>query len=93
VSGDTLNMSFWLAFDRHGYLRLSRGEPSLAANERAIAMSAQVPLSLFRTPNLSGTLTITAPEHSPPVIDVSAAEDALKAVIGCDVVLSVRDAE
>ena len=75
----------WLIFDARGNVRLTRGEPGLARDERAMQMTVTVPQALFKTPTISASLTIDAPAMAVPEIDVIAAAEALKGVVGCDV--------
>lgn len=85
------HISFWLIFDSNGGVRLTRGEPGLARNERGMSMTARLPGALFRTPTLSGTMTIEAPEPVLPPIDITAAAEALKAALGVDIDLQIND--
>jgi hypothetical protein len=92
-SATQLQFDFWLIFDRDGALRLVRGMPdSLDRNERAMAMVATLPKSLWRTPSLRATIIF--PEGSAPAeikIDVAAISEAVKGALGVDVDVRVRE--
>lgn len=80
-----------LVFNDKGDVRMSRGQPSLAAGERAVSLTVTLPRALFRVPSLSARLTVDAPDPSAvPQIDVQAAEAALRQVVGCDVQITVN---
>jgi hypothetical protein len=85
IKDGTIEVPLWLIFDVRGNVRLTRGEPDLARSERAMQMTVTVPLALFKTPTISASLTIDAPEMAVPQIDLTAAAEALKSVVGCDV--------
>jgi hypothetical protein len=87
--GDYYEVGFWLVFDSTGGIRLTRGEPPLGRNERAMALTVNVPHTLFKTPSLRATINIEAPEPMVPPIDLTAAAAALKQAIGCDVDMQV----
>jgi hypothetical protein len=87
------DISFWLIFDSSGGVRITRGEPALSRNERGMAMIVKVPHSLFQTPALRATMTIEAPEPHVPPIDLTAAADALKRSLGCDVDVRIIEPE
>jgi hypothetical protein len=92
---DQLRFDFWLIFDRDGALRLVRGMPdSLDRNERAMAITATLPKSLWRTPSLQASISF--PEGSAPAeikIDVAAVSEAVKGALGVDVDVRVREPE
>ena len=88
-SGDDLICSLVLTFNAQGDVRLSRGAPSLSPGERSMSLDVRLPLAIFRTPQLSASLTVKAPEQGAPLIDVTAAEAALASVVGCDVMVRV----
>lgn len=93
VRRDHVEFAFWLVFAEDGSVRLTRGEPSLARNERAMSLSATLPRSLWRTPALRASITM--PEGAAPDrinIDIEAASEALKSVLGVDIDLTVREA-
>jgi hypothetical protein len=93
VRSDYIEASLHLVFKANGDVRMTRGQPDLSRDERALALTAKIPSALFRTPTLQAKLTIDAPEMPVPVIDVYAAQEALRGVVGCDVEVVVRDAE
>lgn len=88
---DHIEYGFWLVFGSDGSVRLSRGQPSTGRGERAMSLLAKLPLSLFRTPALRGSITVNATGAADLKIDVDAAAEALKQVIGVDVDLRVTE--
>jgi len=91
--GDHWDMSFWLAFDSSGGVRLTRGSPSLSRNERGMQLNVKLPHALFRTPSLRASLVIDAPEPVVPNIDLTAAAEALKASLGVDIDLKIVEVQ
>lgn len=91
VKDGNIIVPLWLIFDIRGNVRLTRGEPDLSRAERAMQMTVTVPLALFKTPTISANLTIDAPEMAVPQIDLTAAAEALKAVVGCDVDVRINE--
>ena len=91
VRSDCIEYSYWLVFDNAGSMRLSRGQPALAPNERGMAVTTTLPRSLFATPQLRATINITDQGAPAMEIDVNAAGTALAAALGCEVVMSVRE--
>lgn len=92
IRSNEIEYSMWLVFDEDGGVRLTRAEPALGRNERGMAVNAKLPRSLWRTPQLSATIAIAGGEVPRPTIDISAAESALKSVLGVDIDLQIRDA-
>lgn len=90
---DHLEVGFWLIFDSMGSVRLTRGEPSLDRWERGMQMLVKVPLALFKTPTLRASIEIQAPEPAIPPIDLTAAAEALKQSLGCDVDIRIIEPE
>lgn len=80
---------FWLVFDAQGGMRLSRGEPTVGRDERAMSCSCKLPKTLFRTPTLSAQINVTEGGSAAFSIDVAAASDALKTALGVDIDLQV----
>lgn len=94
VRGDRIECSLWLIFDAKGNVRMSRGQPALAIGERGVALTVMLPTALFKVPSLSARLTVEAPDPSAvPQIDVTAAEQALRSVVGCDVSITVNQGD
>lgn len=90
VRATEISYVFWLVFDAAGGMRFSRGEPPLKRGERAMSCSAVLPKALFQTPELKAKIAVN--ETIPPTlkIDVAAASEALKQVVGCDIELRVE---
>lgn len=82
---DHWEIGFWLIFDVNGSVRLTRGEPDLGRSERGMQMAVKVPHALFKTPTLRASIDIQAPEPAVQPIDLTAAAEALKLSLGCDV--------
>ncbi|MBP8235696.1 MAG: hypothetical protein KAY22_25710 [Rhizorhabdus sp.] len=92
ITREAVEYCYWLVFDADGGVRLSRGQPSLAPGERGMSITTTLPRSLFATPQLRATINITDQGTPAMEIDVNAAGTALAAVLGCEVVMSVKDA-
>ena len=90
---DQWELGFWLIFDNLGGVRITRGEPACARNERAMSMTVNVPHALFATPSLRATMTIEAPTPIIPPIDLTAAAEALKQSLGFDIDIQVNQIE
>lgn len=88
-----INYSFWLVFGGDGTMRFSRSQPSSGRGERAISCLARLPRSLFRTPELKATITVDAANVGDIQIDVAAAAEALREVVGVDIDLQIRRPE
>jgi hypothetical protein len=88
---DHWEMALWLIFDNTGGVRLTRGEPDVGRNERAMAVTVNVPHALFKAPALRATMTIEAPEPVVPPIDLTTAAAALKQALGFDFDIRVQE--
>lgn len=88
---DPMRFEFWLVFAADGGMRFSRGQPQVSRGERAMACSAMLPKSLFRTPELKATISF--PDGAPQdfKIDIEAAGEALRHVVGVDIDLQIRE--
>lgn len=93
VRSDSIEYSFWLVFGVDGSLHMTRGEPNICRGERAMHCSATLPKSLFKTPELRATIGVNDTTPSELNIDVAAAGDALRQVVGCDIDLQVIKSE
>lgn len=91
VRSQEIEYSFWLVFDDHGGMRFTRTEPGLDRNERAMSMRAVLPTSLFKTPTLSGSITVPDVEGGAFKVDVRAASEALKGALGVDIDLRLNE--
>jgi hypothetical protein len=85
LRSDHIEYSFWLAFGFDGSVSLSRAQPSLTPNQRAMSLVAKLPLTLFRTPQLKATINVAADGQPDLVVDVEAAAEALTRALGVDV--------
>ena len=92
IRADHIEYSFWLVFASDGSVRFLRGEPNIGRHERAMACTARLPLSLFRTPTLKATIGVAGPEPGAFAVDVKAASEALSWSLGVDVDLQVLPA-
>lgn len=93
VYTDRIEYAFWLVFDASGSVKMSRGQPNVGRGERAMSCTAVLPKSLFKTPELKATIGISEAVPSEFKIDIQAAGDALRRVIGCDIDLRVETPE
>lgn len=93
VVDDTLHATLWLIFKRDGSVRMSRGEPSLSRDERAMQFTAKLPIALWRVPMLVATVNVEPPDTSVSAIDVTIAGEALKGALGCDIDVRVVESE
>lgn len=93
VGYDHVEYAFWLVFSTDGTMRFSRGQPTVHRTERAMACTAKLPRSLFKTPELRATIGISEAAPSSYHIDVEAAGEALRQAVGCDIDLRVIPAE
>lgn len=90
IRNDRIDYSFWLVFGDDGSMRFARTEPTATRGERKMKCSTTLPRSLFRTPELKATISVSDAGSHTFDIDVNAAADALRAIIGCDVDLRVE---
>lgn len=90
VRADHIEFSFWLIFGSDGSMRFARGKPHIERHERAMKLSATLPKTLFRTPELSGVIRIADDGGKPFDIDVQTASAALEAALGIDIDLRVK---
>lgn len=89
TKGDHIEYSFWLTFGADGSMRFARGQPTTSRGERAMACTASIPKSIFRTPMLTASIGITEEQATSFNIDVRAAAEALSLAVGCDVDLRI----
>lgn len=92
-TADTLVFEFWLTFDADGNMSMTRNRPRPHPGERAMRCETRLPKALFKTPELSATITIAEPSNGPIQIDIAAGEAALKQALGVDVVMTVKEAD
>lgn len=90
IVGNHYQYGLHLIFHKNGDVRLTRGHPAMVADERAVSLEVKLPLALFRTPSLKATLTVDAPDQA-AAIDLAAAAEALRGVVGAEVDVVVRD--
>ncbi|MFZ2996235.1 hypothetical protein [Sphingobium sp.] len=90
-SGDNFHFAFWLTFSKAGDVRLTRRAPALDRDERAVSMTAVLPLALWATPSLSAQLVVQA--DAAPTINIEIATAALRSALGIDIDLRVTPAE
>jgi hypothetical protein len=86
-------IGLWLIFSDQGDVRLTRTTPGLNRNERAMALTVNIPHTLFQQPTLRATIAIDAPDASVPTIDLTAASEALRASLGVDVDVRIAENE
>lgn len=83
--GDRMHYGLWLVFDAMGNVRMTRTEPNVGRGERMMHCELIIPLSLFRVPTLKAQISVGDATAGEFKIDVEAAAEALKAVLGVDV--------
>ena len=93
MRGDHIEYGMWLIFDAYGGVRMTRGEPDTKSGERALQLTAKLPKAIFAIPVLRATLAITHDAVAPPHVDIVVAQDALRAVLGVDIDLTVTSQE
>lgn len=87
--GDNIVSEFSLALTAAGDVRLTRGTPALAADERELRMTVTLPLSIFRRPQLSAKIEIADTPLNDPEINIEAAREALRDAFGADVAIHI----
>ena len=71
---DAMQYSFWLVFGVDGSMRCSRTQPGTDRNERAMSVTATLPMALFATPELKATIEVASPGAAAAFnIDIEAA--------------------
>lgn len=92
-NGTHINYSLWLIFDRHGNVRSTRGEPSLAAGERAMRMNVEMPKAIFNTPVISAKVVVGDTFNADGEIDaiVEKVADDIRASLGGEVHITVGE--
>jgi len=93
VKFDKIEYSFWLVFDDTGGVRMTRGQPQIGRKERRLKMSAVLPQSLFKEPELQAKISVPDQNIEPMAIDIEAVKSALETVIGVDIELIVKKDE
>lgn len=88
---DHWQVDFWLTFNNRGDVRISRGQTSVAADERSMFVSAKLPHALFKVPQLSATINVGAKETPDIEIDIEAAEAALTEALGARVEITIKE--
>lgn len=63
-----ISITCWLIFTSAGGARLTRDEPDLKTGERAMHITTKLPLALFRTPSLSGTITVAKDQAQDAIV-------------------------
>lgn len=77
---------FWLVFDKHGKIRQTMREPDVGRDERKMHVTADLPKSLWSSPELKATIRVTEDNREPKFeIDLAAAGDALRGALGVDI--------
>ena len=92
VYKDRIVYPLWLIFDDRGNVRATRSRSGLNRNERAVSLTVTLPTSLFKLPELRASIIVPDGGTEFPPIDINAAADALRAVVGCDIDMRVTGA-
>ena len=91
--GDLLDFSFWLSFDVGGDVALTRTEPTVSRDQRAMQVTTTLPKSLFVTPTISATLNVLADTVKSHEIDVETLTSAMRDVVGVDIDFTITSQE
>ena len=86
-----VNYELWLTFDYFGPVRVTKGEPDLSRNERAMFLKVSLPKTLFNIPSLSANVTVD--DHGGPQLDVKAIAGAVKLATGLDIDVKIISPE
>jgi hypothetical protein len=78
-----IEFAIWLTFDYFGSVRVTKQEPDLGRNERAMFMTVKLPKALFTIPSLRANVTVD--DQGAPSLDVTAIADAVKLATGLDI--------
>jgi hypothetical protein len=73
----------WLTFDYFGPVRVTKQQPDLSRNERAMFMRVKLPKQLFTIPLLHANVTVE--DQGAPKLDVIAIGEAVKLATGLDI--------
>ena len=82
---DHLHLLRYLVVSERGDTRLSVGKPALKASDIAIQIHLNVPLAVFRKPQLEATITIPEEAGAPDTLTAATTEamsDAVKQATG-----------
>lgn len=86
-----LFFDIWLVFKRSGSVRMTIREADIARDERKMFLTVRMPKSLWSSPELKGTITVTDDNREPVLqIDAQAASEALRQAIGVDIDLLIH---
>lgn len=89
MDAKTLTMDLHLIFTEEGDVRMTRSIPALARGERSMALSLQVPRSIFKTPTLQGRIVIEDSQFEARVAETICDADMALRGAGIDLKLSV----
>lgn len=93
-NGTHWRFTFWLVFSSTGRVRQTVREPDTSRDERKMLVSVDLPKSLWSSPSLKATISVTEDDHEPKfVIDLQAAGDAMRKVLGVDVDMRIVPSE
>lgn len=82
--------AFWLVFDSNGKVRQTVREPDISRTERKMLVYADLPKSLWSSPELKATIRVTEDNREPEFeIDLAAAGAALRGALGVDIDMRV----
>ena len=84
-----LEYDIWLVFDYFGPVKVTKTEPDLSRNERAMFMKVSLPKALFEIPSLRASLKVD--DTGSPQLDVTAIADAVKLATGLDIDVRVQE--
>jgi hypothetical protein len=97
---DTVKSIFYLVLKKRNHwslsARLSKNQPRLASDERAMKLDISVPRALFSTPTLQATVTIPESCVSKPSIDATVMDNVrelIQQTTGLDVKVALVETE
>lgn len=88
---DPMAFEFWLVFGSDGSMRFTRGQPHINRNERGMKCIAKLPKALFKTPELTATISFAEGAPQDFKIDIEATGEALRHALGIDVDLKINN--
>lgn len=92
-TANDVSITCWLVFTAQGGARLTRDEPELKPGERAVHVTAKLPLALFREPTLSAQITVNDDQaRNDTIAKVEHnASKVLKERLGLDLKLTINE--
>jgi len=86
-----IEYTIWLTFNYWGAVRVTKQEPDLTRDERAMFMVVKLPKQLFTVPTLRASVEVD--NQGPPTLDITAIADAVKLATGLDIDVKINPPE